>query len=289
MEKVVITGKGSYIGSHIKEWLEDSNNYDVQEVDVEQEKWRMYDFSGVKTVVHVAGIVHQPHISDWDLYKKVNVDLPIEIANRAKQQGVKQFIFLSTMAVYGGSKRLRKNVISFNTSTNPTDMYGQSKLMAENQLKQMEDKCFKIVIVRPPNVYGKGCKGNYISKFTDIVKKLPVIPDVFIDVKQSMIYIDNLSNFIKLLIDEECAGVYMPQDREPVSTVELIEAISMGINRPLKKSKFMGIGIHILKWLPIIRKAYGGIEYDVGLSQHRDKNYIVIEFEAAIQRTVSET
>lgn len=286
MKKVIITGKGSYIGTHIKDWLEKDGGYDVEELDVQSDDWNMYNFLDVTAVVHVAGIVHRPDISDWSLYKKVNVDLPVQIAIKAKEHGVKQFVFFSTMAVYGQNKKLARNIISHNTSTNPINMYGKSKLMAEEQLKKMEDLEFKIVIIRPPNVYGKGCKGNYISRFTGIVKKLPALPCAYTDVKQSMLYIDNLSNFIKLLIDDAASGIYMPQDEEAVSAVELMEAIGLGIKRPLKQSKCLGLVIIALRWLPIVKKAYGGIEYDTKLSNCRDKRYVVVKFKEAIKRTV---
>lgn len=288
MRKVVISGKDSYIGKHIKDWLQASGEYLVEELDVQAEVWREYDFAGTEIVVHVAGIVHRPDIKEWSIYEKVNVQLPIKIAQRAKKQGVKQFVFISTMAVYGQMKKLKKNVIYADTPIRPIDMYGHSKFLAEEELRNIEDGDFKVTIVRPPNVYGKGCKGNYINRFVSVVKKLPVIPSAYCDIKQSMIYIDNLSNFIKVLIEDEAAGIYMPQDEEIVNTVELLETISHSLGRPLKRSKFAGGIVMALQWMPIVKKAYGGIEYDFEISKYNNKKYAVISFEEAIKETVGE-
>lgn len=288
MKKIVITGKDSYIGSHIKDWLITNGEYNVEELDVQSEKWMEFDFAGADSVIHVAGIVHKPNITDWNIYERINVHLPVQIAIKAKKEGVKQFVFLSTMAVYGQMKKLRKNVINSSTPIQPIDMYGKSKYIAENELHKLEDDEFKIIIVRPPNVYGRGCKGNYISKFTSIAKMLPVVPYAYCGIKQSMIYIDNLSNFIKILIDDETSGTFMPQDDEIVSAVELLKGIGEGIGRTVASSRILGIFIYFLKWIPLVKKAYGGIEYSRELSNYCNKKYTVISFNEAIKKTVGE-
>lgn len=289
MKRVVITGKDSYIGNHIQEWLEKSPaQYMVEQLDVRTGNWKKYDFSGVDTIVHVAGIVHHPEITDWNLYKKVNADLPFEIASIAKKSGVKQFIFMSTMAVYGCVKRLTENIITDESKLIPLNAYEKSKLIAENNLKHLEDCKFKVVVVRPPNVYGKGCKGGYISGFKSVVSKLPAIPSAFTNVKQSMLYIDNLSEFIRLAIVNEISGTFMPQDKCAVSAVELMTQISIGIEKKKRKSELLGLGIYALQFLPIVNKAYGGVAYDENMSAYFGNSYVVVPFEEGIRRTVSD-
>lgn len=288
MKKIVITGKNSYIGTNIKNrLLQNAGEFSVDEVDVETTEWENYDFSGTDTVVHVAGIVHRPDITDWNIYEKVNITLANNIAGKAKATGVKQFIFFSTMAVFGVRKRLSTNVIDENTPKNPTGMYGKSKLIAEEKLLSMQSDDFKVCVVRPPNVYGKNCRGNYISGFVKIVKLLPAIPEAFEDVKQSMIHIDNLSEFIKLLIENESNGIFMPQDERSVSAVELMKTMSKVIGKEKKVSKLLGLGVSMLRFIPVVKKAYGGIEYRCELSDSYFGKYQTISFAQAIEKTLN--
>lgn len=289
MKRVVITGKDSYIGNHIQYWLEQfDNQYTVEQLDVQTNEWKKYDFSKVDAVIHVAGIVHRPDITDWNLYKRVNVDLPVEIARLAKNAGVKQFVFMSTMAVYGNTKHLAVNIITGDSSVTPVDPYGESKYMAEKLLNDISDEAFKVIIVRPPNVYGKGCKGGYISGFKSVVSKLPAIPYAFPDVRQSMLYIDNLCEFIRLALEHDSCGVFMPQDKKAVSAVELMRNISIGMSSRKRESRILGTGVYLLQFLPIVNKAYGGVAYDEAMSSYFDNSYVVVSFEEGIRRTVAD-
>ena len=166
--KILIVGKNSYIGNHIDQWLSE-RKCEVSQLDALLDGWQNYDYSGYDAIVHVAGIVHQPQCRDWELYRRVNAEMPVEIAKRAKRCGVKKYIFLSTMGVYGAEKKLIPNVIDANTHLTPHGMYGKSKWMAEEGLRKLQDGNFNVVCVRPPSVYGKGCRGGYISGFASIV------------------------------------------------------------------------------------------------------------------------
>ncbi|SFO21813.1 UDP-glucose 4-epimerase [Pseudobutyrivibrio sp. UC1225] len=285
--KVVIIGKDSYIGQHIgTRFLEASGN-EVVEVDARNDLWRDFDFTRVDVVIHVAAIVHNKTINDWETYHQVNTVLPVEIARVAKAAGVKQFIFLSTMGVYGVEKKLVRNVIDAASVPSPTSLYGKSKYEAELALGELADESFTVTVVRPPNVYGKDCKGGYITGFASIVRKLPAIPSAFNNVKQSVIYIDNLVELIYRLAEGHKAGVYMPQDDKAVSAVELMSAIAAGLGVKRKQSKLLGLGACLLSWTSLAIKAYGGIEYASELSDIEGVDYRVVSFEEGIRRTVS--
>lgn len=284
--KILIIGKNSYIGNHIDDWLT-SKGHQVEQLDVLTEDWKAYDYSPYDAIVHVAGIVHRPDCQDWELYKRVNTDMPISIAKMAKEQGVKQYVFFSTMGVYGIGKELRLNVVDEKTPLTSESMYGKSKLMAEEGLQKLQDVNFNVVCVRPPSVYGKGCRGGYITGFTSIVRKLPVIPKAYTDVKQSFIYIDNLSELVRLAIEEHLYGVLCPQDDKAVSANELLQVIADGIGKKLVESKVLGIFVRLFHFLPIVKKAYGGIEYSKKLSTIKDVNYIVVPFDEGMRRTVA--
>lgn len=285
---ILIIGKNSYIGNHIGEWLT-CLDWKVTQLDVLTKDWINHDYSYYDAIVHVAGIVHCPKCKDWDMYKRVNTDMPIAIATIAKKQGVKSFIFLSTMGVYGITKKLHPNLIDRNTplKINGNSMYGKSKLMAEKGLNMLQDSTFNVVIVRPPSVYGKGCKGGYISGFMSIAQTIPIIPRAFENVKQSFIYIDNLSEFVRLAIKHNLNGSFCPQDELTVSANDLLKAIAKGIGLKYRSSRFLGFCMYLVCFVPLINKVYGGVEYSKELSEIKGLNYNVVPFEEAIKRTVS--
>lgn len=285
--KVCIIGKNSYIGNHIDQWLSKSD-HSVFQLDVLFEDWRNHDYSPYDVVIHVAGIVHQPTCQDATLYNRVNTEMPICIAEKFKKSRTSKsvFVFLSTMAVFGVSKRLGKNVIHEDTPTSPSGLYGTSKLNAEEGLLPLQDDNFDVIIVRPPNVYGKGCRGGYIKGFERVVKKLPMIPRAFTNVNQSVLYIDNLCEFIRLAIEQKRKGVFMPQDDCAVSAVDICTAISKGIGKKPRTSVLLGFAVRVVSFIPLIQKAYGGVEYDMKLSQIEGMNYVCVPFEEAMVRTV---
>ena len=289
MKRVLIVGKDSYIGNHIQKRFVDAMGDDVSvhQLDTLTDEWKTFDYEGFDAIVHVAGIVHRPDVSEWSLYERVNVDLPMQIAQKAKSAGVGQFIFFSTMAVYGVEKELRRNVIDKDTPTNPQSMYGRSKYMAEQQLKDLETLSFKVVVVRPPNVYGKNCRGGYIPGFISVVDRLPVIPKAYQNVKQSMIYVENLAEFVRLSVVNGLSGTFMPQDDKVVSSVELIRAIAEARGKKMRTSAILGLFVRLFSFVPIIKKAYGGVEYDENLSKVEGVSYVIIPFDKGIASTVS--
>ena len=283
---VLIIGKDSYIGNHIDQWLTE-RGISVHQLDVLTDEWKTYDYSNYNSIIHVAGIVHRPDCNDWSLYKSVNTDLPVAIAKMAKKQGVKQYVLFSTMGVYGIGKKLKPNIIDENTPVKAVGMYGTSKQMAEEELLKMGNNEFTISIVRPPSVYGKGCKGNYITGFTSVAKKLPVIPEAYSDVRQSMIYIDNLCECVYNIVSGRLGGVFCPQDEKAVSANEIIKAICDGLGKKTRTSKVLGAFVHLFSFIPLVVKAYGGVEYSQSLSVIEGVDYRLVSFEEGMRRTVS--
>lgn len=286
--KILISGKDSYIGDHIADWLLKSTieNFEVDFLDVRDANWENCDFHGYDAVVHVAGIVHRKDITDTSIYTRVNTELPVRVAYKAKKSGVRQFVFFSTMAVYGIGKKLKENYIKSDSPANPIDPYGESKYNAEIELSKLVDNDFTLSIVRPPNVYGKGCKGGYITGYASIVARLPVIPYAYANVKQSVLYIDNLCELIRLLLVNRDGGVFLPQDDKAVSAVELMDTIGKSIGMHRKKSKLAGMCARILSFLPVAIKGFGGVAYTQTASKYLGGDYVVVPFDEAIKRTV---
>lgn len=288
--KVLITGKGSYIGEHIKSHLE-SFGYIVDEVDTMNDQWKVIDYSQYGSIVHVAAIVHSDaKDASEELFKKVNTDLPVSIAKTAKKNGVKQFIFMSTMGVFGKGKSLHKedSVVTKDTIPNAVGGYGGSKLKAEKQLKNLESDTFRVAIVRPPNVYGRDCKGNYIPLFKKLALKLLICPYAYTNIRQSMLFIDNLSELVRLIIDNYSDSIYMPQDDCIPNTVEIIRIIRSVYGKKTHDSKLLGCFVKAFQNLSLINKIYGGIQYEESLSNCFDNRYQIVSFVRGMGLTYNE-
>jgi nucleoside-diphosphate-sugar epimerase len=284
-KRILLTGKNSYVGNSFEKWVEERypGRYEVDKISLRDGSWKLCDFSIYDSILHVAGIAHvssDPKMEE--LYYKVNRDLTIEVAQKAKKDGVKQFIFLSSIIVYGDGSKDRK-VIDWNTIPTPSNFYGKSKLEAEEGIKSFESDNFKIVIVRPPMIYGKGSKGNY-PKLAKVAQILPVFPDI--DNERSMLYIDNLSEFLRLLIDNEERGLFFPQNKEYIKTSEMVRLIAEVHGRKIRLVKVFNPIIKFLSGkIKFVDKVFGNFVYDRKMSDHYDNKYCLSSFEESIKKT----
>jgi len=275
MKRILITGANSYIGSSFEKWIKKTpDQYMVDTLDMIDGSWKIKSFSGYDAVYHVAGIAHIKETKEnADLYYKVNRDLAYETALKAKQEGIKQFVFLSTMNVYG----TETGVIARETLANPKSHYGKSKLQAEELILKLSDGSFKVAVIRPPMVYGKGCKGNY-ARLTKLSLKIPAFPKV--NNNRSMIYIDNLNQFIKLIIDEEDAGLFFPQNKEYVNTSELVALIAQAHNKKIWMTDKFNFLVRLIK-SSTLDKLFGSLIYQTDMSEYKHE-YCVFDFRSSI-------
>lgn len=290
MEKILITGANSYIGTSLEKWLEKyPDRYSIDTVDMRGDSWKKKDFSVYDVIFHVAGIAHvssDPKMED--LYYKVNRDLTIEIAKKAKAEGVKQFIFMSSIIVYGDSSYInQKRVIDKNTVPKPSNFYGNSKLQAEEGVRPLESDDFKIVILRPPMIYGKGSKGNY-PKLAEAAQKLPVFPDI--DNQRSMLHIDNLCEFIRLMIDNEESGLFFPQNSEYVKTSEMVKLIAEAHGKKIRLTKVFNPVLRVMgRYVGIVNKVFGNLVYEKSMSDYDKANYRIRDLRESIIATELES
>lgn len=279
MKRILITGKDSYIGTSFEKWVSQwPEKYEVTTIDTISKKWKRMSFDSFDVILHVAAIVHKKNISRSE-YMDVNCKLPFNIAQKAKGSGVKQFVFISSMSIYGKIE----GIITNKEQPRPTTLYAKSKYEAEKQLQYLEDKKFKVAIIRPPMVYGKGCKGNYdtLSRFA---KKVHCFPDYYN--KRSMIYIDNLINFLCFIIRTEETGIYCPQNEQYVCTKELVNAISIINNNQIHYFKELNWVIKLLvKKVSLFKKVFGDLCYCKELSNFDKWNYNILSFEESIIET----
>lgn len=282
---VLIAGKGSYIGSHVKEYLSSDPRYTVIELDMIGDEWKNFDFSPYDVVYQVAGIAHQRETNqNAHLYYEVNRDLAVAVAEKAKAAGVTQFIYMSSMSVYGLEES--KDLINLHTPTNPSTNYGKSKLQAEEKLARLADEHFKLSFLRPPMVYGEGAPGN-LDKLYKAVRKVHVFPTVRNE--RSSISIDNLCDGIKKTIEEGYEGVILLQDSKYRCTTEIIR----------KEMKAEGVKVHFTSvFNPAVKmmvgkiglatKAFGDLRYEENKDAYNGRILFLVNHSYTIYNTRKE-
>ena len=278
MKRILITGANSYIGTSFEKWMTQwPEEYQVDSVGTRNDEWKEVNFSIYDVIVHVAGIAHIKETKENQyLYFLVNRDLAVAVAKKAKDEGVKQFVFLSSMSVYG----IEKGIITSNTIPKPKNSYGKSKFEAELLIEKMNSNEFSVAILRPPMIYGKNCKGNYqtLSKFA---KLTPIFPSI--DNERSMLYIDNLSEFIKHTIDSKRQGIFCPQNIEYVCTKKMMSEIALNSNNKIMNFSFLNGFIKMLgKKIPKLNKIFGNLVYE---KSHFQTLNTFIEFEESIAKS----
>ena len=227
---LMITGASGFIGSNFIERYKDK--YNIIPVDLLKIKPEEIDFRGVDTVLHLAALVHQMKGAPREKYFEVNTELTRRVAEEAKKQGVRHFVFYSTVKVYGydGDLYNHNMVLNEESECKPmNDPYGESKWEAEKILRRLEDDNFKIGIIRPPMVYGKGVKGN-MESLIKLVKMLPILPFNYDKNRRSLVNIENLMYLTTLVIDKEASGVFLPLDEKNISLKEIVEGIEKAYN-----------------------------------------------------------
>ncbi|MCF1627490.1 NAD-dependent epimerase/dehydratase family protein [Tetragenococcus koreensis] len=281
MKRILITGKNSYIGNSFEQWIADDDNFYVEKISVRDDNWKNLNFSTFDVVFHVAGIAHvssDPKMEER--YYKVNRDLTIEVANKAEKDGVKQFIFMSSIIVYGDSDK-SDGTISISTIPKPSNFYGNSKLQAEEGIANLQADNFNVAIIRPPMIYGKGSKGNY-PKLAKLAKITPVFPNF--SNKRSMLHIDNLCEFIKLIIVNNEKGLFFPQNKEYVCTSEMVTLIARCSSSSIRLTKIFNPAIKSLLKFELVNKVFGNLVYEQKMSIYKD-NYQIRNLEESIKLT----
>ena len=284
MKKILITGAGSYVGESVRKYMLETapEQFEIDSVDTMDDNWKKADYSQYDVVFHVAGIAHvnaDPKMEP--LYYKVNRDLTIEVAKYAKAAGVKQFIFMSSMIVFHESQNLKGEMLTRDTKENPNGFYGDSKLQAENGIKPLADDDFKVCILRPCMIYGPNAKGNF-PRLAKLARKTPIFPCWHN--KRSMLYIDNLAEFVKQCVIRNLNGTFYPQNREQSDTVEIIRYFANYFGHKVWISKIFNPCVWLGSFvLQPINKMFATYYYEPEMSKY-DFDYQLVSFEESLKR-----
>lgn len=287
MKRILITGAGSYVGESVRNYIlaSTSGEFEIDAVDTMGNNWRKVDYSLYDVVFHVAGIAHvnaDPKMEP--LYYKVNRDLTIEVVKHAKECGVKQFIFMSSQIVFHESQSLKSEVLTKDTKPNPNGFYGDSKLQAEIGLRKLESDDFKVCILRPCMIYGPNAKGNF-PRLAKLATKVPIFPCWHN--KRSMLYIDNLAEFVKQAVLHELSGTFYPQNREQADTVEIIRFFAKAAGHKVWITRllnpFVWLGSFVLQ---PINKMFATYYYEPSMSK-MNFDYQLVSFEESLKRVAN--
>lgn len=313
MKRILITGQNSYIGNAVAAYLEAYNRvqeqnlpgencadegqqttgkpYQVDKISLREGDWQQMDFSGYDTILHVAGKAHVDveGVSEEtkQSYYRINGELPALVAKKAKAEGVKQFIHLSSVIVYGDSAGVgKKKRISADTQPAPTNFYGDSKLQGEKGLEHLADENFQVAVLRLPFVYGKDSKGNYplLAKIAD---KTPIFPDIRNE--RSMLYIENLAEFIRMLVETGMGGLFFPQNAEYVTTADMVRLIGAAKGRKIRLWRILNPFVWLASKVPgkigtLADKAFGSLSVERALSDEIPFAYQKYTLEESIRR-----
>ncbi len=293
MKKVLITGANSYIGMSFEKYAADhySQELSVDTIDMIDGSWRQKDFSSYDIVYHVAGIAHADvgKVSEEvkSKYYAINTDLAIETCKKAKSDGVKQFVFMSSAIVYGDSAPYGKSKrIIKDTEPNPANFYGDSKWQADKGVRELASDDFCVTVLRPPMIYGKGSKGNYPT-LAKMAKKLLVFPDV--ENERSMLYIENLCEFLCQIMIRGEGGIFWPQNAEYTKTSDMVKHIAEVSNHKIHVSKGWNWVVKLAAFIPgkpknMANKAFGNLVFDFDISTY-SFDYQLFSFKESIKRT----
>lgn len=243
--KVLITGANGFVGRALVQKFSELPLYEITLVlrslgaykDSEYTIFKIdnldsavnfsYALKNVEVVVHIAARAHilkEDSSNPLEEFNKINVDGTLNLAKQALNNGVKRFIFISTIGVYG-SKSVRP--FTEQNSVEPENDYARSKLQAEEQLKKLVNgTSMDLVILRPPLVYGANAPGNFGKIFNLVTKNIP-LPFGSVHNKRSMVYVENLVDFIIHCVDHPAAAnqTFLVSDNDDISLTRLITTI----------------------------------------------------------------
>lgn len=251
--KILIIGSDSFIAKNFIKQIKDKfvKGISHKEISFPNEvilsdfnQIEQLHFNEIDIVFNFAAIVHRPDIKNEIIYEQINNQLAVLNAKKAKEAGVKLFIQMSTIAVYGN-----KPAVTIGSEYNPQNPYGLSKLNADLALLEMQDDSFKVAIVRPPMVYGGGKAPGNMMRLIKLVDKGFPLPFKRIDNKRDFINVNHLIQYLAVIAEKKLNGVYLISDHEPVSTEYLLLTIARYLDKRVQLFRVPELGLRTLRKL----------------------------------------
>ena len=261
---LLITGSNGFVGNYFINKYK--GKYEIKTFSFLKDDINSLDCIDLDVVFHLSALVHQMGGASVDEYERVNVTQTLKLAKKAKESGVKHFVFMSTVKVYGEETN---SVYTEHSECHPEDEYGKSKLRAEIELQKLENDAFRVSIIRTPIVYGYGVKAN-IKSLVKLVNKIPILPFGDIENRRSMVYIGNLCHLVDVVIEQQKAGIFLASDDEPLSTTRLIELIAKNLGKKvyLVKIPFFETLLKLLK-PSFYKRLYGSLKVDNSITKEK--------------------
>lgn len=286
-KKVMLVGIGGYIGGKFTEYMKKNcPAWQIDAVDSRNGKWAEADFTGYDAVYNVSGLAHaNARQGSEGQYYQVNGLLPVDVAAKAKAEGVPLFVQMSSQIVYGDMSGLgEEKLITADTIPSEPTVYGKSKMMAERGLQALVDSTFQVAILRPPLIYSEYARDNF-PRLVNFAKKMPIFPKL--ENRQSMVYVDNLCELVRLIVENNQGGIYFPQQECYIETSKIVADIAKAVGNKMWQTRLFNPALRLLSKMPelgFIHKAFGSIAYDMSLSNHFDGKYRVVSYEESIRR-----
>ena len=287
MTKILVLGKNGYVSNCFQTYMKQFEDYSVDAISVRDNSWKKIDFSIYDSIFNTVGLAHNDARKGTDEeFINLNVNLPVKLASKAKLDGCKQFIHMSSMIVYGSLKPLGKNdKYTVDTIPCPNNIYGKSKMMGEQELFKLQSDYFNVAIIRSPLIYGEKAIDNF-AKLVSYSGKLPIFPNI--KNERSMIYSDNLCELVRLIVENNSFGLFYPQQEKYICTSELVKDIANGLGNKIIITSFFNPVLYMLSGkLGIVDKVFGTEAYESSMSEQFDGRYRIVSYVESIKRIIS--
>lgn len=287
MKYVLVLGEKGYVSTCFQAYMKNKKGYIVDAISVRGDSWKKQSFSNYDAVFNTIGLAHNDARNGTnEEFIHLNVELVLELAKKAKQDGCPLFVHMSSMIVYGDVQPLGiNNKYSENTIPIPTNIYGRSKLMGEKEILKLQSDEFNIAVIRSPLIYGEKAVDNF-ALLISFAKKFFVFPDI--KNERSMIYADNLCELVRLIVEENCPGIYCPQQEDYICTSKLVKDIAVETGHKMVLTKIFNPFLRILSGkVRMVDKVFGSEAYEKSISNTFEGKYRIVSYEDSIKRIVN--
>ena len=284
--RILVIGKNGFISRCFQDYMKRYPDIEVTAISARNEKWKYYNFHGYDAVYNTTGLAHDDaRKGSREQFMELNAILPAGLAKKAKAEGVRTFINMSSLIIYSETSALgTEKIITSSTIPIPDGIYGESKLAGEIALSKLNDKNFRVAIIRSPLVYNENATDNFL-KLKEYALRCPLFPAI--NNSKSMVYSDNLCELVKLIAENGSGGYFYPQQEVHICTSKLVKDLATANRKKMILTRIFNPILYLLsKKMLLIRKVFGTFAVDMNESNHFAGKYRVVSYEESIKRLV---